>query len=132
MLRFQYGNYIIEKFFEHIAANYRGNEWGINGPLAITTVIQEECHVNADNAPKSNCFNVTAYEAKWFDPVGWQNSAWAFKEGYKDKVLKVSNGSYTLHLANKMTSKTKLNMDLDTAYKALAEENCPHSSRILI
>ena len=132
LLRFQYGNHIIDKFHEHIATHYQGNQWAINGPLAITSVVWDACHVNAYNATGADCFNVTSYESKWFNPVGWQNSAWSFQEELKHKVLEASNGSYTIHFANKMSSKTKLNMDLDTAYKALAQENCPHSVKILI
>ena len=131
-MRFEYGNHIIDKFHDHISVNFDGHQWAINGPTAISKVVWDACQVNAHNAGGSACFNVTAFKAKWSNPVGWQNSNWSFEEEKKNKVLEVSNGSYTFHFYNKMSSETKLNMDLDTAYKALAEENCPHSAKILI
>ena len=130
-MRFQYGNSLIEKFYDHLSVNYRGEPWGINGPLALSKVILDACHVNADNAERVDCFNVTGYDTKWFNPVDWNNSAWVFEEAMKNKVLEATNQSYTMHFANKMSSKMKLDMNLDTAYRALAHNNCPHSFEVL-
>ena len=122
---------MIEKYYEYLSANYNGRQWSINGPRALSRVAWDACHVNAHNATGTDCFNVTAYKKKWFNPVNWNWCGWFFQEDAKDKVLELTSGSYTAHFANKLSSGQILDMNLDTAFKALAKKNCPYSVEVL-
>ena len=135
LMRFQYGNPVLSNLFNYIAGHFDGRSWGANGPTALSRVLMDTCHINAYNTTSHSggldCFNITAYPAKWFDPIGWQDHGLIFDENQKERVISALNGSYTLHLSNFLSHDIRLNITEDTAFRSVARQNCPLSAEKL-
>ena len=127
-MRFEPNHTVMEKLQEYLADHFDAEKYAGNGPWALTAVIWDLCQVTAaDNIKSNDCYNVTGYRSKAFYPVAWQNSNMLFEVETKNEVLAALNHSFAIHLWNKMSSETALDLKLDTALRDIARENCPHS-----
>ncbi|QQP54735.1 Uncharacterized protein FKW44_007660 [Caligus rogercresseyi] len=93
-MNFQQGHPLLKMVIEDIALNFNGNEWGTNGPLALTK------HIMAIN--KDPClFQIM----KTKDFLSKLLSLWQkiFDPKQMEEVLKTVNGSYVLHYWGKLS-----------------------------
>ncbi|KAK9124469.1 hypothetical protein Sjap_014071 [Stephania japonica] len=108
ILIFDKGHPILYKFLEGFSHDFDGNRWGHNGPLLLTRVVKkmgEKLH-----------YNMTILPSFAFYPVDWKKIVEFFRKpsneaAWKRKaasLLQLNNTTYSLHLWNKETSKTKI------------------------
>lgn len=129
-MRFEPGHTLMEKLQEFLANNFdvdSEDSYAANGPWALSDVIWDLCEVTAVDMTPNNCYNVTAYQSQSFYPVAWQDSDMLFEEESKDQVMEAVKDSFAIHLWNKMSRETQLDLEKDTALKTIARENCPNT-----
>ncbi|KAL9428831.1 hypothetical protein AB3S75_030759 [Citrus x aurantiifolia] len=106
---FDKGHPILFDFLQEFATTFDGSKWGHNGPYMLTRVIRR-----VGNTPG---YNLTVLGLEAFYPVNWVQIERFFKKPateeeskwVEETVLRLSEGSYGLHLWNKITRKFVIN-----------------------
>ncbi|KAK9168169.1 hypothetical protein Syun_000309 [Stephania yunnanensis] len=108
ILIFDKGHPILFKFLEGFSRNFDGNRWGHNGPHLLTRVVKKMGE-RLDH-------NMTILPSFAFYPVDWKKIFEFFRKPSNEaertrkaaSLLQLNNATYSLHLWNKETSKTKI------------------------
>lgn len=106
--------------------NFKGQEWGSNGPGVITRVLQNLCHTkNTKLMTRENCGGFLAYPPSSFYAIPWRNWRWFFDPKYTQKTLDMTKDAPVLHVWNKHSINEKIRVGSKVAYGIVAEKNCP-------
>ena len=134
IFRFQHSHPVTNRILEYLASNFNGEDWGANGPKALTKVMNELCNVNdADNMSPEKCLGIKVYPASAFYKVPWRKWKDIFDVSKAEEVMLSLKDSIILHTWGRFSSNTSiLNRNNMSAYLKIASINCPVSYRYLI
>lgn len=112
---------------DDLEKNFKGNDWGNNGPGVITRLLRRVCGVEkARDMLRKDCEGFKVYPPDHFYPVAWWNWTKYFKEEYLEEVLRRTEKSYAVHVWNKHSADTKVpTKDGRVPYVYFAKRNCP-------
>lgn len=121
------GHGLAEIFMKDLAARFNGSDWGCNGPMLFTRVLQKLCKTNETQKmiEMKTCegFHVLPSNFCYAIPgLSWEKF---FNETFADDVLKLTNESLVVHLWNNMSKKSLLRVNSTAAYVQLAKRYCP-------
>ena len=121
------GRRLAEKFMNDLIRNFNGSDWGSNGPILITRVLQDLCATNEtlkmvekQNCqgfhvlPRNNCYPITG--------LSWEK---LFNETFAEKAMEVSKDSMVVHFWNNLSKHFELKVNSTAAYVQLAKLHCP-------
>jgi len=77
------------------------------------------------NTTRKNCSGIAVLPPSVFFSIDYRSWKLFFDESRRDEALKKVEGSYGVHLWNKMSSQEKIIVGSKQAYGLLAEKYCP-------
>ncbi|XP_050426489.1 lactosylceramide 4-alpha-galactosyltransferase-like isoform X2 [Adelges cooleyi] len=109
------------------ANNYRGNDWGYNGPGVITRALQKICNTeNISEMTKDKCQGFTVYDQDTFCPVSWKDWYSYFNSNTSAEVMKKINNSIGIHVWNNHSKNTVVKVGSTQPYGLIAQKYCPN------
>jgi lactosylceramide 4-alpha-galactosyltransferase len=118
---------LAEMFMSYMSEHYTADEWGTNGPIVITSILSQICRTNSTSEMikmgSCNGFHILPESACY--PIHWSQWRVLFAAPNADKVMKMINGSMTIHLWNNLSKRHKINVDKDTPLSRIAQIYCP-------
>jgi len=145
IMRFEFGHPAMARMQQHLADNFDGNEWGANGPLAITQVLFDLCSSgngsgggdddqvvtsSADMTPEK-CLGVSVLEQSAFYAIPFWEWSDVFDENKTDQVMARLNQSIALHMWGRFSSAAANQNSINSAFDVIASHSCPVSYRRL-
>ena len=130
-MRFQLGHPAMSRMQEYLQSNFDGDDWGANGPMAVTNIMYELCGVkHAQDMTPEKCLGLTVlpYHAFYSIPFWEWNDI--FDESKRTQVLKSLEGNYALHMWGRFSAK-HLSAQSNSAFDSVARRNCPISYNLL-
>lgn len=122
------GRRLVEIFMSDLVLNYKSKEWGTQGPMLLTRVLQKLCNVNSTHemAAKENCdgFHVLPYHQCYpITGVVWNE---LFNETSANGAMSKVKDAMVIHFWNKLSKVLQLNTTNSiSAYVQLAKQHCP-------
>jgi len=110
--------------------NFNGKKWSYNGPKVILRVLEILCgNKNVTGMTREKCSGIAVLPPSVFYSIPFTSWKLFFNESRSDEVLKKVDGSYGVHVWNKMSSQEKVIVGSKQAYGLLAEKYCPQVYR---
>lgn len=120
------GHGFAQKCLEDLHRNFRGKDWGYNGPGVITRLLKNLCGAKkAKDMLKKDCKGFKVYPPEVFYPVEWWNWKMYFDSKYNKKMLNITRNSYVIHVWNKHSVNTKIKINSEVPYSIFAKKYCP-------
>jgi lactosylceramide 4-alpha-galactosyltransferase len=120
---------VAEKCVEEVRSNFKGQDWGSNGPALMTRVLQKLCNTTkTEEMSRQKCrglFEVRPVSD--FYPIMHNNFTTFFNESALNMTLQTlaQKKSYTIHFWNKLSSGYKISAGSKQPYGFLAAKYCP-------
>lgn len=107
--------------------NFSGVIWGNNGPGVITRMAQKFCIAeNVSQVLESPCAaGLNIFPPNVFYPVSWKNWTVLVEDATEEFVEELVKNSYVVHMWNKLSSETLINVNDNVVYNILAKKYCP-------
>ncbi|XP_077149135.1 alpha-1,4-N-acetylglucosaminyltransferase-like [Ranitomeya variabilis] len=111
------------ELMENFVQNYKGNEWGHQGPGVFTRVVKKHCVPKFTSVEHVKCANVSYFHPERFYPINYESWRRYFEVW---KNLPTFKNSYALHLWNFM-NKERISMVVgsNTLVEHLYKQYCP-------
>jgi len=74
---------------------------------------------------REKCAGFTVLQPSVFYEISYHSWRWFFYESLSNETLKRVEGSYGVHVWNKLSSQEKIAVGSKTAYGLLAQKHCP-------
>ncbi|KAL7047420.1 hypothetical protein ACKWTF_002895 [Chironomus riparius] len=123
-LQNQIGNKIGKLFIDDLIRNFNGSQWGWNGPLMLSRVLNDLCQTSNVNKMK-NCNGFHVLDDDVCYPISGQKWNKLFEEQHAIEVLQSVEQSYFVHFWNKLSQNEKIACNSGAAYAQLARKFCP-------
>lgn len=106
--------------------NFRGNDWGYNGPGVITRVLKNTCNVEkvTDMTPE-NCKGFRVFPPEAFYPIPWRAWKLYFDAEKSESTMKQLENSYAIHVWNKFSITANVTVGSNQPYGLVASKYCP-------
>jgi lactosylceramide 4-alpha-galactosyltransferase len=109
-----------------VRRNFNGEKWTQNGPKVILRVLQSLCRTeHVTKTTREKCLGIAVLPPSVFFSIYYTSWKLFFNESRSDEVLMIVNGSYGVHVWNKLSSQEKIFVGSKQAYGLLAEKYCP-------
>lgn len=106
--------------------NFKGHDWGNNGPGVITRVLHQICRTkNPAHMTREQCGGFKAYPPNEFYAVPWRQWRKFFDPKYTNATLEMTKDSLAIHVWNKKSINEKLKVGSNVAYGIVAARHCP-------
>ncbi|XP_075231072.1 lactosylceramide 4-alpha-galactosyltransferase-like [Lycorma delicatula] len=106
--------------------NFRGYDWGYNGPGVITRMLKKSCKVrNVKDMKPERCKGFHVYPPSWFYPIPWSEWRLYFNTNNTETVMDKLDRSYVIHVWNKFSRNTNVNVGSNQPYGLIAAKYCP-------
>ena len=117
----------MQKTMEYLASKFDGQDWGANGPKAITNVMYEVCNVNdAKQMSPEKCLGTHIFPPSYFYKVPWRQWRDIFDNSKTREIIESLKESYVLHTWGRFSSTISINpKNEDSAYSEVTAMNCP-------
>lgn len=119
-------NFSFLSFSREFQDSFNGDDWGNNGPGVITRVLQRICETNKPELMTyDRCNGFTVYPPNEFYAIPWRKWSWFFKPEHLHQTLELTKNSLVVHVWNKHSIKSKVEVGSQVAYGIIAEKHCP-------
>ncbi|XP_054281603.1 lactosylceramide 4-alpha-galactosyltransferase-like [Macrosteles quadrilineatus] len=106
--------------------DFRGYDWGHNGPGIITNVLQDACQTNnVIKMTPDRCKGFTVFPPRAFYPIPWRQWQLYFNSTRSTETLRKVLGSYAIHVWNKFSSSANVTVGSNQPYGVVASQFCP-------
>ena len=120
------GHELAKRCLEDLNENFKGYDWGYNGPGVITRLLKDICGADtAEEMVARRCQGFRVFPKKAFYPISWWDWEMYFDEKDTQKVLNISKNSYVIHVWNKHSGNKRVEVKGKTAYAIFAQKFCP-------
>lgn len=125
------GHRIAQACIEDFHSNFKGSNWGNNGPGVITRVMKQICNTStiSEMFSEKNCMGAKVFDSNAFYAVPWKKWIYFFDPQYFDETLRLTNKSYVIHVWNKLSEQQNI-QGVSSAYGYYAKHNCPKVFRV--
>ncbi|KAJ9587820.1 hypothetical protein L9F63_018744 [Diploptera punctata] len=120
------GHEMAEACIENLRKEFRGNDWGNNGPGVITRVLKKICktrHVK-DMTPE-RCRGFAVLPPSAFYPIPWRQWKNYFDESSSAKTMARIANSMAIHVWNKFSVNMNVTVGSRQPYGLIAQQFCP-------
>ena len=114
--------------------NYNGTIWGHNSPAMFSNVFHENCEVPTSKIvepQKCPSLDLTIFPVKKAYAIHFSIAEILFLPEKSEKVLKMVEDSFFVHINNSLVKEKKLPRNSTAAYMKLAEKFCPRVLKTL-
>ncbi|XP_044272299.1 lactosylceramide 4-alpha-galactosyltransferase-like [Tribolium madens] len=120
------GHELAQRCLQDLSENFKGYDWGYNGPGVITRLLKQLCGVEtANEMVQKDCQGFRVFPVEAFYPIPWWDWKLYFDENFTEKVLNISKNSHVIHVWNKHSGGTRVAARGNSAYAVLAQKFCP-------
>lgn len=120
------GHELASNCLHELKDNFRGYDWGYNGPGVITRVLKRVCKVHdVNNMSPEKCKGFQVYPPSWFYPIPWRQWHLYFDTSGNQTVVKKLEDSHVIHVWNKFSTNTSVNVGSNQPYGLIAQKYCP-------
>ncbi|NXY11936.1 A4GAT galactosyltransferase, partial [Pteruthius melanotis] len=120
-LSFEPKHEFIELCMQDFVQNYNGWIWGHQGPGLLTRVFKKWCSLKTIKS----CNGVSALAPEAVYPIPWQNWKKLFEAVSALELHKLLKNSYAVHIWNKLSHGTKLEIPSQALLAQLYSQFCP-------
>lgn len=128
IMSFSHNHKISSLTINDLLNNFRGYDWGWNGPGVITRSLQKYCgDCKVKHMLEKGCEDFIVFPPSAFYPIPWEEWAKYFTldEEIYTKVMDQIKDSYAIHVWNKHSVKTKVTIGSKQPYGVIAQKYCP-------
>uniref|UniRef100_A0A1A9ZP85 Gb3_synth domain-containing protein n=1 Tax=Glossina pallidipes TaxID=7398 RepID=A0A1A9ZP85_GLOPL len=122
-----FGHKIAELCLFDFERNFKGNNWGNNGPGVITRVMRKVCDTEtiALMFDPKRCKGFHIFDRNIFYAIPWEEWRDFFEPKKMKTILERTNHSYIAHMWNKVSADYAFKVGTKNAFTAMARNNCP-------
>lgn len=128
VLSFSHNHEVAKLAVEDIRNNFKGYDWGWNGPGVITRVLKKYCNVcKVVDMLDGKCKDFVVLPPSAFYPIPWQQWTKYFTtdEDVRDYVMEKIMNSYAIHVWNYHSIGRNVTIGSQQPYGLVAREQCP-------
>ncbi|KAK7870308.1 hypothetical protein R5R35_003700 [Gryllus longicercus] len=120
------GRRVAAECLRELRDDFDGNDWSHNGPGVITRVLQRLCDASqvSDMTPE-RCAGFRVLPPSAFFPVPWPQWRRYFQEQGAALTMAAINGSYVIHVWNRMSAAAIVSLHSEQPYAQVARQFCP-------
>lgn len=122
-LSFKPKHKFMELCMQDFVENYNGWVWGRQGPELLTRVFKKWCSIQTIRS--MSCQGVNALPPEAVYPVPWQNWKKLFEAVSASELHKLLKNTYAVHIWNKLSHGTKLEIPSQALLAQLYSQFCP-------
>ncbi|XP_063251534.1 lactosylceramide 4-alpha-galactosyltransferase-like isoform X2 [Prinia subflava] len=122
-LSFKPKHKFMELCMQDFVQNYNGWVWGRQGPELLTRVFKKWCSLRTITS--TSCKGVSALAPEAVYPIPWQNWKKLFEAVSASELHKLLRNTYAVHIWNKLSHKTKLEIPSQALLAQLYSQFCP-------
>ena len=119
-----HGHHLIRDIVKMLAARYQPTEWNAHGPALILSVMATICGLKKGEPLSNECSDVALMPYNFVYPIHWPDWRIYFQRASRN-VMQWINGSFAIHVWNKMSHSEPLLLGSDQVYSTLASKHCP-------
>ncbi|XP_044015730.1 lactosylceramide 4-alpha-galactosyltransferase-like isoform X2 [Aphidius gifuensis] len=120
------GRKIADACIRDLKKNFRGNDWGNNGPGVITRALQKICATKyARDMSTARCHGFTVSPPSAFYPIHYKKWKQYFDKKKKNLTMEKVQKSFAIHVWNKLSSTEPVLVGSDVPYASIASKYCP-------
>uniref|UniRef100_A0A1A9ZP82 Alpha 1,4-glycosyltransferase domain-containing protein n=1 Tax=Glossina pallidipes TaxID=7398 RepID=A0A1A9ZP82_GLOPL len=129
-----FGHEIAESCLSDFERNFKGNNWGNNGPGVITRVMRKVCDTEtiALMFDPKRCKGFHIFDRNIFYAISWEEWRDFFEPEKMEKTLSRTDHSYIAHFWNKKSVDFPVKVGIKSAFTTMAEKNCPHVYKAIV
>lgn len=122
-----FGHRIAELCLKNFYQEFRGDDWGHNGPGVITRVMKRDiCKVTkTQHMTAERCKHFKVYPKEAFYAINWWNAHYFFDERYTMKTMNATQKSLVIHVWNNKSKDRRIRVGSQAAYGLYADKFCP-------
>lgn len=124
IFHFDHGHRLIREIVDQLAARYQPEEWNAHGPALIFSIMSRICGLKTGQPLSNECQDVALMPYNFVYPIHWPDWRIYFQKANRN-VMQWINGSYAVHVWNKMSHSEPLLINSDQVYATLASRHCP-------
>ncbi|XP_037244779.1 lactosylceramide 4-alpha-galactosyltransferase-like isoform X1 [Falco rusticolus] len=129
-LSFKPKHEFIELCMKDFVENYNGWVWGHQGPQLLTRVFKKWCSISRIQKSMS-CRGVNALATEAFYPIRWEDWKKLFEEISSLELHRLLNNTYAVHVWNKLSHGTRLEITSQAFLAQLYSQFCPATYDIM-
>lgn len=123
------GRRMAEACLRDLKKNFRGNDWGNNGPGVITRTLQKICSTKyTQDMSVSRCHGFKVFPPSTFYPIHYKKWKKYFEKDKNNSTMKLLEQAKAIHVWNKLSKSTKVQLNDDVPYSIIARKYCPKVS----
>ncbi|NXX16629.1 A4GAT galactosyltransferase, partial [Podargus strigoides] len=123
-LSFKPKHEFMELCMKDFVENYNGWIWAHQGPHLLTRVFKKWCSIG-DIQKNMSCKDMTALSPEAFYPIPWEDWKKLFEAISSSELHKLLKNTYAVHVWNKLTHKTRLEITSQALLAQLYSQFCP-------
>ncbi|XP_022183868.1 lactosylceramide 4-alpha-galactosyltransferase isoform X1 [Nilaparvata lugens] len=106
--------------------NFRGYDWGYNGPGVITRVLKATCNVDkVTDMTLEQCKGFRVFPPEAFYPIPWREWKLYFDAERSESTMRQLENSYVIHVWNKFSITANVTVGSKQPYGLVASKYCP-------
>uniref|UniRef100_A0A1B6KGG8 Alpha 1,4-glycosyltransferase domain-containing protein n=1 Tax=Graphocephala atropunctata TaxID=36148 RepID=A0A1B6KGG8_9HEMI len=111
---------------EELRTDFRGYDWGHNGPGIITKVLKSTCGTeNVREMTLERCEGFTVFPPHIFYPIPWRKWRLYFDSQKSEETLHRVAHSHAIHVWNKFSTQANITVGSKQPYGVIASKYCP-------
>lgn len=120
------GHEMAEACLDNLRSEFRGDDWGNNGPGVITRVLKKLCKARRvrDMTPE-RCRGFAVLPPSAFYPIPWRQWKLYFDESSSAKTMARLKSSLAIHVWNKFSVALNVTVGSRQPYGLIAQDYCP-------
>ncbi|XP_059329301.1 lactosylceramide 4-alpha-galactosyltransferase-like [Ammospiza nelsoni] len=122
-LSFEAKHKFMELCMQDFVQNYNGWAWGHQGPELLTRVFKKWCSIRTIKS--MSCKGVSALAQEVVYPIPWQDWEQLFEAVSALELQKLLKNTYAVHIWNKLSHGTKLEIPSQALLAQLYSQFCP-------
>uniref|UniRef100_A0A1B6DZ23 Alpha 1,4-glycosyltransferase domain-containing protein n=2 Tax=Clastoptera arizonana TaxID=38151 RepID=A0A1B6DZ23_9HEMI len=120
------GNDMALSCLTELKKDFRGYDWGYNGPGVITRMLKKKCQTKQiQHMTPETCNGFTVYAPNYFYPVPWRQWNLYFDSNSLNSTMRTIHNSYAIHVWNKFSILANITVGSKQPYGIIASQFCP-------
>ncbi|XP_035733681.1 lactosylceramide 4-alpha-galactosyltransferase-like [Vespa mandarinia] len=120
------GRRMADACLRDLKKNFRGNDWGNNGPGVITRILQKICSTKyTRDMSVSRCHGFKVFSPSAFYPIHYKKWTKYFEEKNINSTMEILKQARVIHVWNKLSKSKKIHVNSNVPYVVIARKYCP-------
>ncbi|KAF7405093.1 hypothetical protein HZH66_003999 [Vespula vulgaris] len=120
------GRRMADACLRDLKKNFRGNDWGNNGPGVITRILQKICSTKyTRDMSVSRCHGFKVFPPSAFYPIHYKKWKKYFEKEKSNSTMEILKQARAIHVWNNLSKSTKIHVNSNVPYIVIARKYCP-------